>query len=225
MAEEAKNKEQELETKPVVPEEGEVKEKTVEELKAENAQLELDKIGMEEQIVEQRTKKQEAEALLLGKVEVKEPAKEEEDPEKKEDAASIVNSILNKKEKETKDKNRISALKKFWTENPEFNPANDVSGVRMGLVNSAMERLNTSKSVSVEEILEDYSDSLKLIRDSKDKRTRDILLDTSIGGKTKSEVKVEDTRLTPEQEKLRLEKGWTVERYLEMKAKYPRVVT
>lgn len=224
MAEEAKNEEQELDKKPETPEEGKEEdvEKTPEELKAENEQLEKDKKGLTEQLIAERKKKQEALALARGK-DPETPEEEEEKEKDKKDPEKIVRQVLDENRAKRKKDNQLKALHKFWEQNPKFNPENDVSGLKMDIVNDGLKRLNTTDSVEVEDILKDYSDVLKLIRKDEDVE-EDVQLDTSPGGTIKS-IKGKKYSLTPEQDKLRKEKGWTVDKYVEMKLKYPRVIT
>ncbi len=231
MAEEAKkNEKQELEENPATSEEEETSEegekeeveKTPEQLKSENEQLEKDKKGLTEQLISERKKKQEALALARGN-KPEDPEKEEEGEKDKKDPEKIVRQVLDENRAQRKKDNQLKALHKFWGQNPQFNPENDISGLKMDIVNKALKRLNTIDSVEVEDILTDYSDVLKLIKKDKDVE-EDVQLDTSPGGITKS-IGGKKYSLTSEQEKLRQERGWTVKKYLEMKAKHPRVVT
>jgi len=222
MSEELKEK-QELKENPETPEEGDKEEveKTPEELKAENEQLEKDKKGLTEQLIVERKKKQEAIALARGKKDPEDPEKSKEEEGK--DVEATVKKVLDEDKEERRKTNQLKALHKFWEKNPEFNPENDSSGIKMDIVNESLKRLNTVNSIEVDDILKDYSDVLKLIKKDESSEV-DVQLDTSIGRQSKT-IKGKKSSLTPEQEKLRKEKGWTVEKYLDMKAKHPTVVT
>lgn len=230
MTEEVKKEEQELEENPEAPEEGENPEegeeeeveKTSEQLKTENIQLEKDKKGLTEQLIVERKKKQEALALARGN-KPDDPEEEEEEEKDKKDPEKIVRKVLDENRAKRQKANKLKALHKFWEKNPQFDPENDISGLKMDIVNEALERFNTINSVEVDDILIDYADALKLIKKDEDVE-EDVQLDTSPGGITKS-IKGKKYSLTPEQDKLRKEKGWTVDKYVEMKFKYPRVIT
>ena len=231
MAEEAKkNEKQELEENPATSEEEETSEegekeeveKTPEQLKSENEQLEKDKKGLTEQLISERKKKQEALALARGN-KPEDPEKEEEGEKDKKDPEKIVRKVLDENRAKRQEANKLKALHKFWEKNPQFDPENDISGLKMDIVNKALERFNTINSVEVEDILIDYTDVLKLIKKDEDVE-QDVQLDTSLGGITKT-IGGKKYSLTSEQEKLRKEKGWTVDKYVEMKLKYPRVIT
>ncbi|RLF89002.1 hypothetical protein DRN43_04665 [Thermococci archaeon] len=200
----------------------EVLKKQIEELTEKLKKEQVDKAGLIEQIKELRKRAQEAEAR--AGVTSSEPKREEE----KDEITKKVYSVIQKeREKEIKE-NRVKALRIFWKKHPEFNPENDITGLRMQTLNQSLSRLNTSNSRTVEEILADYEDALKI---SPFAQTSASSQPVSITGReaTTSSLPAkpktaEGTRLTPEQEKLRKEKGWSVEKYLEMKAKYPKII-
>lgn len=177
----------------------------------------VDKAGFIEQIKELRKRAQEAEAA--GKVKA-EPEPEGDDVEAK------VKTILQKEKTEQAKKNRVAALHNFWAKHPEYSPDNDLVGLKMDAVSQSLNRLNTAESISVDEIGRDYEDALRLMKKEEPKKTQaDNSGFASEGGVPGSPKGSEDTgKLTSEQEKLRKQKGWTVKKYLEMKAKYPLVI-
>ena len=196
---------------------------TVEELQAKIEELKTqsnqEKEGLVEQIKEIRGKLQEAQF-----------ANKPEKPEKPEEVDEIedkVRAVLSKDKEEKKTENKISALRKFYLKHPEFNPDNDIAGLRNEVLMSSYKKLNVQNSISEEEILDDLESALVIMNKSLSKKEGESDLNRYasnpvFGGKPKG---AEEQRLTAEQEKLRKEKGWSIEKYLKMKSRYPRIVT
>ena len=193
----------------------------VEDLQAKIVQLETDKEGMADQLKEQRRKKQEAEALLVEPKKVEKVIEGEDETDKK-----IRLVLAKERDIEVKD-NRIKALHKFWEGNPEFNPENDTAGIRMEKVNQVLKsRFNISKSRSVSQLLADYQDAVDYMNKGKEENQTDTsdAADASSPTVASTPKVTEGGKLTSEQEKLRKEKGWTVEKYLKLKEKHPDIV-
>ena len=193
----------------------------VEDLQAKIVQLETDKEGMADQLKEQRRKKQEAEALLVEPKKVEKVIEGEDETDKK-----VRLALAKERETEVKD-NRIKALHKFWEGNPEFNPENDIAGVRMDQLNQVLKsRFNVSKSRSVGQLLGDYQDAVDYMNKGKEKTQTDTSnpADASSPAVSTTPKVIEGGKLTSEQEKLRKEKGWSVEKYLKLKEKHPDIV-
>ncbi len=193
----------------------------VEDLQVEITQLKTDKEGMSEQIIGLRKKKQEAEALLVEPKKVEKVIEGEDETDKK-----IRLALAKERETEVKD-NRIKSLHKFWEGNPEFNPENDTAGIRMEKVNQVLKsRFNISKSRSVSQLLTDYQDAVDYMNKGKEENQTDTsdAADASSPTVASTPKVTEGGKLTSEQEKLRKEKGWSVEKYLKLKEKHPDIV-
>ncbi len=175
-----------------------------------------DKVGIVEQLKEVRRLKQEAEASAMVQPEPNQPS---QDPTEQK-----VKEIL-KRERETLAKeNRITALHKFWEKHSEFNPENDISGLKMDVVHQSLKRLNTS-AWTVEDILRDYEDALKLMEKKEAKPSQPNLNQFATETPVPTNpLETTKSSLNPAQEKLRKEKGWTVKKYLEMKSKHPTII-
>lgn len=200
----------------------EVLKKQIEELTEKLKREQIDKTGLIEQIKDLRKRAQEAEAKA-GVASSEPKGKEEED----EITKKVYSVIQKEREKEIKE-NRVKALRIFWRKHPEFNPENDITGLRMQTLNQSLSRLNTSNSRTVEEILADYEDALKI---SSFAQSSVSFQPVSITGREATTASLpakpktaEGIKLTPEQEELRKKKGWSTEKYLEMKAKYPKII-
>ena len=185
---------------------------------------EEEKKGMVEQIVALRAQKNE---LLIagGKKEEKDA---EPQPQKSNEVEETVHSILAKNKEEQILRNRKIALGKFYVAHKEFAPENDVNGVRMDAFNAALSRINSSDSFEVDEILKDFEDALVFIpgyKSQDEKGVRSVLSDhASMPNEGNAPVKRVESKLSAEQEAIRLQKGWTVDKYLQMKEKYPKLV-
>ena len=151
--------------------------------------------------------------------------KPEPEPQPTSDATEQKVKEVLRKERETLAKeNRLTALHKFWEKHPEFNPENDISGIKMDAVHQKLQRINSS-AYTVEDILGDYEDALKLMekKETTAKPNLNQFASTPSGIPT-NPLETEKSLLTPEQEKLRQAKGWTVKKYLEMKSKHPKII-
>jgi len=195
---------------------------TVEELQAKLFELEeksnKEKEGLVGQIKELRGKLHEAQF-------VKEP-KLGDSTKGGDEIEDKVRAVFSKDKEEKKSENKIAALREFYQKHSEFNPDNDIAGLRNEVLMSSYKKLNIQNSISKEEILDDLESALVLMNKSLSKEEGKSELNQyastpTFGGKPKAG---EEQRLTPEQEKLRKEKGWTVEKYLKMKARYPKIV-
>lgn len=172
--------------------------------------------GLVEQVKELRKQKQELQEQLDSKGG---SGNGSEDVEEK------VRNILAEEKKAQAKLNRERAWSRFLEKNKEFNPENDTSGLRKNAIENSLSRLNVSSSYSEEDFLRNLEDAKKLAFGEKSRPQEDFSSSDSSqppvgsGPESRSQAK-----LTPEQEELRKQKGWTPEKYLEMKAKYPRTI-
>ncbi len=195
---------------------------TIEELQAQieelKTQSDKEKEGLVGQIKELRGKLHEAQFANKPNPEPNKPVGDE--------IEDRIRAVLSKDKEEKITGNRISALRKFYSKHPEFNPENDIAGLRGEALMSTHKRLNTQNSVSEEEILDDLESAYILMNKSLSKKDGESIINqfasnSVFGGKPKVG---EEQKLTMEQEKLRKDKGWTVEKYLKMKSKYPKII-
>ncbi len=180
-------------------------------LKTEKTQLEGDKNGMNTQLIELRKKNQELSQT------------QNEDTD--DDVTKKVKEVVSVQRSQDRDRNKDEAFKAFVRKHPEFHTDNDAGGVRQQVLLDAFSRLNTSESFFMSDFVRDYEDSLKLVnneQETPDSTPMDEYANTPTISKIPN--RADKSPLTPEQDKLREEKGWTVEKYLQMKEKYPKIV-
>lgn len=176
------------------------------------------------QITELRKKNQELQVQKLGeKPEEAIPSNsnKENDPEQ------AVRKVLNEQFEKERKVNRSEALRLFQESHPEYHPENDLSGVRMDSLLETLSRLNISESRNVNSILRDFEDSHYLMNKGKEKPNNNNV--DSGGDASTSSVSgrprvVSTNQLSDEENALREGKGWSIEKFIQMKAKYPDIL-
>ena len=186
-------------------------------------QLKEDKKGLVGQLKNLRIKNQQQEVLLQTRPSTPKNG-EDEEPEDK-TKTTVLNVLQEEKDKERKE-NSIAALETFQTTHPEFHPENDISGLRMDRLNRKLSTFNMQGLTSVDSILTIYEDAYKLTQESPMPTETPVDMSSEASTPTGTPApKVTDTRLSPEEEEIRIGKGWTVEKFLDMKEKYPDVIS
>lgn len=212
------------------PEEETPKELTqeeVENLQKENEELTGANVALTSSVTELRTKLQEERAGNAAAPPVETPPTETPVGQKPDEVKELVLSTLAEERRVAAKENGKKALHKFWEVHPEFNPANDTTGLRAEALDAALKRLNTAGSSTVDEIISDYEDALKLMGQSEKGTTPESVLDAHASSSPVSHPPTSTPgggKLTSKQEKLARDKGWSVEKYLNMKDKYPTVI-
>ena len=186
-------------------------------------ELVKDKEGLIGQVKDQREKRQTAEEKLEKALEPK-PGDGGEAPS---DAENVVRKVLSDERLKESKLNRETALETFLEKNKFYHKDNDPTGLRREKLKSTLNRLNTSESHSVANHIRDLEDAAKLIS-VETGGTPPVDLGSAAsepkagaGGQPNSS---DGQELNAVQEALRKEKGWSVEKYLEMKEKYPSVI-
>lgn len=199
---------------------------STEELSQQIEQLKSDKTGMTEQIKELRRRAQEKEEELARVLAAHQP-----EPKKVEngDVEGTVQRLLQQERQKDAETNKGKAFSKFLQEHKEFDPGNDDTGMKRDALEKAFSRLNTVGAYSVDDFIAHLTDAAKIsgISLSEKKEGGSVLhkfasMDTE--GASAGKQKGTTNKLNAEQEKLRSEKGWTVEKYLQMKEKYPTII-
>ena len=203
---------------PVLPED---EKKLVEEiaiLKAkgeeEGKKWEEEKTGLVAQLKELRERAQVAELRKVEKPDEK-PNPDADETEKK------VRAILSEDKKAKAETAKEKALREFWEKHPEFNPANDIAGLKGQVLAAALKRINAQSSETEEDFKKDFEDALVLLKRPEIKPNKPMENNLPPVVSPKEPGAEENTPLTAEEEKLRKEKGWTIEKFVKMKAKYP----
>ncbi len=195
---------------------------TVDDKDKKIAELEAANNALLDSLKNSRAKKA---AEVLDSTLVEQPAKS--DDSKVDDVDKKIAEYFKKEEATQKAKNKETAIKVFWNKFKEFNPENDITGVRNQSLLNALSRINMSNSSTVEEFYSDIVDAAKLRGLIKD----EVKQGTSLLNKEASTTSVPSSQkssvvnpLNSEQEKIRLERGWTVEQYLEKKSRHPKIL-
>lgn len=153
---------------------------------------------------------------------VEEPAKSDID-----EIDRRITERFKKEEAEVKKKNKVQAFELFWGKFKEFHPENDITGVRHQNLLSALSRINMSTSSSVEDFYKDIVDAAKLsglVKEQPRQGTSILNKEASTASVSSTPKSTTPNPLSAAQEKIRLERGWTVEQFLERKAKHPSIL-
>jgi hypothetical protein len=115
------------------------------------------------------------------------------------------------------------AKEKFMAEHKEFLPENDPSGIRMAALEKKLQRFNLSGASSEDDALEIYNDAFKLLSE-KDSGSNfsGVTPPPASGGSSRYES---TGSLTAKELGVIQRLGWTREKYFEMKAKHPQLVS
>ncbi len=152
-----------------------------------------------------------------------EPPKVLTDDEK---IALAVEKVLKGKESSNAQANKIAAFEKFITDNKEFNPENDPTGLKRDALKKKFNQFNTEGLFTIEEFISVIGDAKKLLIGN------DIQLDTTKDrtpysnpptprGNPPARV---DEILSPKEIKLAEKTGRTKEQIIKLKLKHPDLV-
>ncbi len=208
------------------PEQETVKTPVVEEPQTSPEEVEKLKKAKDDilqQLIEERKRRQIAEAKVIPQVNIEEDEPSDNDTEKE------VLNILKKKEDEQTNKNRVLALEKFWKEHPQYSPSNDLAGLNMDRIKDVLDtRINTLHSQTVDEIYSNYQDALMIIgqpTSSEKSQVDNSIASTpsNVGGSpTISKV---DNGLSSDEKRIAKESGMSEDKFKRLKEKYPDVVS
>lgn len=200
-----------------------VKKVTDEELEvARVKKLEEDNSSIVGELKEIRLKLGVAEGLLKSKE--KEPEIEPKKDLTEDDKITlVVKKVLDEKDASDAQANKKAAFEKFVTDNKEFNPDNDPTGLKRDALQKKFDSFNTNEFVRIEEFLSVIEDSKTLLLGN------DKLIDTSKDSENpypnsnpKNKIKgKEEEELSPKELKLAETTGKTKEQILKLKIKDP----
>lgn len=143
-----------------------------------------------------------------------------------EKVASIVEGILQKKESSNAQANKKAAFEKFVTENKEFNPDNDPTGLKRDALQKKFNRFNTDGLISVDEFLSVIGEA-KVLLLGNDKPI-DITKDKNPYSNTptprNNPLAKDNEELSPKEIKLAETTGKTKEQILKLKLKHPEFI-
>lgn len=177
--------------------------------------------NLTEEIKQERIKRSVAEALLEENKKNVPPAPEKPltDDEKLE---ALVDKKLKEKEASNAVANKKTAFEKFVTENKEFHPDNDPTGLRRDALQKKVNQFNTEGLATVEEFLSVIGDAKTLLlgNDTTIETSKDKKLDSFPTPKGDPAGK-RNEELTPKELKLAQMPGQSKDKILKLKAKNP----
>ncbi|MFW9881115.1 MAG: hypothetical protein ACFFG0_49260 [Candidatus Thorarchaeota archaeon] len=182
-----------------------------------------------EEIKQVRLEKGIAEGLLKEYKESKENKPEVKDkPEseltEEEKLNLLVDKRLKEREASSAQANKKAAFEKFVTENKEFDPENDPTGLKMGALRKKFDQFNTDNLTTIDEFLSVIKESkilllgndkkVEISRDDKNPYSNPPKINNNPDGKKPDE-------LSPKELKLATQTGKTKEQILKLKQKNP----
>lgn len=137
------------------------------------------------------------------------------------DIVTKIREVLNEDKMKAAEGNRTKALQKFYEQNKEFHPDNDVSGLKFRLIEDELKNFKTDGLYSEEDYLKLFNKSKSLVMNGDKDGGTLIQGDASngSGGGAGNPRAAEQSRLISEERKLIEQEGWTEERYLTLKGK------
>jgi len=176
-------------------------------------------------LIEQLKTEREAKNIYKEQLEKKDEPKVPEEDSK---IVEVVRSVLNEDKVAKAKANKTAAFEKFVTENKDFHPDNDPTGLKREALKNAFNRFNTEGMFSVEEFVSVVRDAYRLLGGN------DTNPETLMGEKNpysstiispKAPTTIVDEDLTSVEKKF-LEKNpsWTKERLLKVKSRNPEVL-
>ena len=201
-----------------------------EELKNEIETLKQDKASLTSEIKEVRQEKgalkEDVEAL---KEAVANTPPITPDPDEKIDVKATVESILAGRESSRAKSNKKTAIEKFVGENKEFLPDNDPTGLKRDALEKAMNRLNLSDAIEVEDFTKLIKDAERLLgrtdtttETAEEKEIKNPYASSSSSKSTPTVVVDKD--LLPEEKDVIEAHGFSKEKFLRLKERYPEYI-
>lgn len=131
---------------------------------------------------------------------------------------------LRAKEQEEATKNWTKAQESFIAKHKEFHPDNDPGGIKKAALDRELAVLNRNGLTSVDELSNILEKARILATSGKSAEMVPVHLDPSIP-RSNPEPRSEDANnLSPAEQRMVAQLGWTAERFLKLKAKDPRFV-
>jgi len=188
----------------------ESKAKLAAQLAAEKAKAEDALNGVVEELKELRVKNREQKPQENNNVDNEAKTRE------------LLLNILNEGRSKQSEMNRTEFEERFKSSNPEFQPANDIGGIKWNAFKQTLNRFNLS-NVSGSDLEKTYKDALRLMRDTNDD-SKNNANSFSPASRGTNQRQVTDNDLLQEEIDLMNSVGWTKEKYLKLKASQPDYV-
>lgn len=196
------------------------KAKLADDLKAKNEQAEQEKARLVEEIKEERRKKQEAEDLAKSAI-----ANKNVDPDEAK-IYEIVEKRLNEDKTKQIEMSRSQFEEKFKSSHPEFEPSNDVGGIKFQAFKRVLNRFNLNDLTTENEFAEVYNNAMLIMNGGVKTNQNQNINQNSFTPPTKSNGGIGNTpdEVSSKEDKLIQSIGWTKEKYLKLKASRPDFV-
>lgn len=196
------------------------KAKLADEYKTKNEQVEQEKARLVEEIKEERRKKQEAEDLAKSAI-----ANKDVDPDEAK-IREIIEQRLNEDKTKQIEMSRSQYEDKFKSSHPEFEPSNDVGGIKFQAFKKVLSKFNLNGLTTENEFSEVYNNAMLIMNGGIKQNQNQNINQNSFTPPTKSNGGIGSitTDITSKEEKLIQSIGWTKEKYLKLKASRPQFV-
>lgn len=141
---------------------------------------------------------------------------------------SVVEEVLKTNDASRAKQNKTVAFGKFIADNKEFHPDNDPTGIKKEALERKLKSFNTEGITEVEDFVKVIGDAKTLLgQDTGSKTTSDEEVKnpySSTSKSTPSPTEAQDKDLSPKEQKLIKQAGFTKEAYLALKAKQPSFI-
>lgn len=179
------------------------------------------------ELKEVRSKKQEAEAErdeLKTKIQGNDEGEQPESDSK--DVESTVRNVLREERQSELQRAEEEAKDAFKSKHKEFSDDADPAGIKYSAVEEQYKRFNTDSARSQKDYEEMMEDALRLVkaRQSGGSKTIDNPYASDPNAKDTKSPAEKDDDLSPKEQKLISNIGWSKEKYLEKKNKHPDLV-
>ena len=201
-------------------------EEELEKVKAENATLLQTKDNLVSEIKDIRSKKQLTEQEkeeLASKLKELEGAGDNPEP-KDTDVLKKVEEMLNRKEQQSREKNKDKAMNKFMAKHPEFSPSNDEASLKKSAFDRKLSMFNIGNLEDEDDFSSVYEDAYRLLgrEESVIEDSKEVINNPHTH---KEPNKDDPMKLSPmEVEYINKNMGGNEARYKELKTKNPDAI-
>ena len=193
------------------------------------AELEKTNTNLVEEIKTDRKKRQGLEEdINVLKTTIEKSVKTNESNPEESKIQSVVAEVLKSNDASRAKQNKEVALEKFITDNKEFHPENDPIGIKREALEKKLKSFNTEGVIEVKDFVTVIGDAKTLLgQDTGSKTTAEGEVKnpySSTSQSTPSPKEASDKDLSPKEQKLIKQAGFTKESYLALKVKQPSFI-
>lgn len=136
-----------------------------------------------------------------------------------EDVDKKIVEALQAREREDADRNWSKAQELFIAKNKEFHPDNDPGGVKKAALDRELKLLNRNGLTTIEDLTTILDKAKILATSNVASPVVQVRIDPSLPASHPDPKSTDASNLTPKEQRLIEQMGWTQERYLKLKAK------